>query len=258
VEECALEGRRGIALPDLFDLVAARSDAKFDDKSERILAPPSAQIAAMRMKHRGERSAAVQAEDVCLHCNANGEIMAPDSLSPSLPPSLPPSLALPLFLSLLPTSFSTLSPSPSLTYPTSFPCDGVVTSVKNLLWKRLRCVQDIELRREPAGGGHVDTFPLVPKEELEAMDWDKANSGASIRAVAVEATRRLALGLQNSSSINMMDMSFRILEEVCAEQKEKMLPSSPLPCLAMPFPLIPLSSPPLASPSFPFPSTSSP
>ena len=90
------------------------------------------------------------------------------------------------------------------------------------------------------------------------MDWDKANSGASIRAVAVEATRRLALGLQNSSSINMMDMSFRILEEVCAEQKEKMLPSSPLPCLAMPFPPIPLSSPPLASPSFPFPSTSSP
>ena len=89
------------------------------------------------------------------------------------------------------------------------------------------------------------------------MDWDKANSGASIRAVAVEATRRLALGLQNSSSINMMDMSFRILEEVCAEQKDRdaAILSSALPCHSRPFPSPPFHLPP---PPLPFPSTSSP
>jgi hypothetical protein len=103
----------------------------------------------------------------------------------------------------------------------------------------------------------VDTFPLVPKEELEAMDWGKANSGAPIRAVAVEATRRLALGLQNSSSINMMDMSFRILEEVCLEpqvgQKRCAIAVAILlPCLAMPGHALSFPSPPLLSPCLPY------
>lgn len=41
VEECALEGRGGIALPRLLDLVSARSTAIFDDKSEAPALHPS-------------------------------------------------------------------------------------------------------------------------------------------------------------------------------------------------------------------------
>lgn len=41
VEECALEGRRGIALSDLFELVATRGGAKFDANSEGIPISPS-------------------------------------------------------------------------------------------------------------------------------------------------------------------------------------------------------------------------
>jgi hypothetical protein len=68
VEECALEGRRGIALPDLFGLVAARSDAEFDDNSERI--PPNPQSSNYSHGNEAQERGVMQCKQRALACTA--------------------------------------------------------------------------------------------------------------------------------------------------------------------------------------------